>query len=122
MEDVADPVALERGVLDVDARVSHAAKTTLDDAALPSSSAPPSGAPADAAQPRPGSASADALRNVAAVRAWKAFAVWRVRSAEEAGAEGVMHDGFGAADGMGRGGRERVATLFYLRACCVDGS
>ena len=85
----------------VDGRVSYADKAALELATLPSSNAT-------------GTAESDeALRNAIAVRAWKAFRVWRTR-------EGDLDElqGFG----LERGGRERLATLFYLRGYCAGGS
>ncbi|KAI0692695.1 hypothetical protein C8T65DRAFT_669342 [Cerioporus squamosus] len=90
MDDIADPVALERGVLDVDGR---------DVAACPNALTP-AGAPSEE------------LKNMIAVRAWKAFTLWRWR--EE------MRDQIDDQLLQERGARERVATLFYLRGC-VDG-
>ena len=101
IDDLADPIALERGVLDVDGRVSYAEKAALELATLPSSNATRT------------AESDEALRNAIAVRAWKAFRVWRTR-------EGDLDElqGFG----LERGGRERLATLFYLRGYCAGGS
>ncbi|RPD72958.1 hypothetical protein L226DRAFT_553923 [Lentinus tigrinus ALCF2SS1-7] len=96
MDDIADPVALERGVLDVDGRVSNSRKYEQDVAACPHALTP-QGAPSDE------------LKNSIAVRAWKAFTLWRWR--EE------MRDQLDAQLLQERGARERVATLFYLRGC-----
>ncbi|KAJ2985208.1 hypothetical protein NUW54_g10226 [Trametes sanguinea] len=54
------------------------------------------------------------VKNVIAVRAWKSFTVWRWRDEMRGETElQIVQE---------RGGRERVATLFYLRGCCLDGS
>ena len=90
--DIYNPTALERGVLDVDARVSASDKFAQDADACPG-----------AAVPSP------ALKNAIVVRAWKAFTVWRWPDDVFAGAEAEMQHA------EERGGRERVATLFYLR-------
>ncbi|RDX40627.1 hypothetical protein OH76DRAFT_1450598 [Lentinus brumalis] len=81
MDGIADPVALERGVLDVDGRVSSSSKYEQD--------------------------------NMIAVRAWKAFTLWRWRD--------EMRNQVDAQLLQERGARERVATLFYLRGC-ADGT
>ncbi|KAI0740462.1 Asx homology domain-containing protein [Earliella scabrosa] len=94
MESISDPVALERGVLDVHSRVSSSDKFAHD-AATCASPYTPSGAPSEE------------LRNVIAVRAWKAFTVWRWPDEIREQVEMQL--------GHERGGRERVATLFYLR-------
>ena len=96
MDDIADPIALERGVLDVDGRVSSPRKYEQDVAACPNALTP-TGAPSDE------------LKNLIAVRAWKAFTLWRWR--EE------VRDQVEAQLLQERGARERVATLFYLRGC-----
>ncbi|OSD00305.1 hypothetical protein PYCCODRAFT_1437436 [Trametes coccinea BRFM310] len=101
IEDIADPVALERGVLDVDGRVRPSDKYEQDVAAV---SGPPRG-PAKEQEP---------LKNVIAMRAWKSFTVWRWREEMRGETElQIVQE---------RGGRERVATLFYLRGCCLSGS
>ena len=94
MENISDPVALERGVLDVHGRVSSSDKFAHD-AATCATPYTPSGAPSEE------------LRNVIAVRAWKAFTVWRWPDEIREQVEMQL--------GHERGGRERVATLFYLR-------
>ena len=96
MDDIADPIALERGVLDVDGRVSSTRKYEQDVAACPNALTP-TGAPSEV------------LKNLIAVRAWKAFTLWRWR--EE------VRDQVEAQLLQERGARERVATLFYLRGC-----
>lgn len=97
MTDIVDPIALERGVLDVDGRVRASDKYELDAAACTNDLST--------------SMAGDAIRNLIAVRAWKSFAVWRRR--EE------MGERVGFESAQVRGGRERVATLFYLRGCCA---
>ena len=94
MDDIADPIALERGVLDVDGRVSSPRKYEQDVAACPNALTA-TGAPSEE------------LQDLIAVRAWKAVTLWRWR--EE------MRDQVEAQ--LLRGARERVATLFYLRGC-----
>ena len=96
MDDIADPIALERGVLDVDGRVSSPRKYEQDVAACPNALTA-TGAPSEE------------LKDLIAVRAWKAFTLWRWR--EE------MRDQVEAQLLQERGARERVATLFYLRGC-----
>ncbi|KAI0764148.1 Asx homology domain-containing protein [Trametes elegans] len=84
IEAVTDPLALERGVLDVDGRVrATGAGTTVS-------------------------------QNDARVRAWKAFTVWRWREEVRDHSELQLL--------QERGGREKVATLFYLRGCCSSNS
>ena len=100
IEDIADPVALERGALDVDGRVSYSDKYEDDAASCPVTQTQSGGVP-------------DELRNSIAVRAWKSFTVWRWR--EEMLSQMEMQIV------QERGGRERVATLFYLRGCCTNG-
>lgn len=100
MDDIADPVALERGVLDVDGRVSSSSKYEQDVAACPNALTP-------------GGAPSDELKNMIAVRAWKAFTLWRWRD--------EMRNQVDAQLLQERGARERVATLFYLRGC-ADGT
>ncbi|PIL34284.1 hypothetical protein GSI_03059 [Ganoderma sinense ZZ0214-1] len=100
IEDIADPVALERGVLDVDGRVSYSDKYEDDTASCPETHTQSGGVP-------------DELRNAIAVRAWKSFTVWRWREEMQGQVEMQLV--------QERGGRERVATLFYLRGCCANG-
>ncbi|KAI0364637.1 hypothetical protein BV20DRAFT_974200 [Pilatotrama ljubarskyi] len=97
IEDIADPVALERGVLDVDGRVRSSDKYAQDAASCAAPTSPSGGPSAE-------------LANLIAVRAWKGFTVWRWREEmrDEAQLQALQE----------RGGRERVATLFYLRGCC----
>ncbi|KAI0328966.1 hypothetical protein GY45DRAFT_1325670 [Cubamyces sp. BRFM 1775] len=99
MEDVFDPVALERGVLDVDGRVRSADKYAQDLAACGRADA--SGGPTDE------------VKNMISVRAWKSFTVWRWQE--------HMRQQTDRQITQERGGRERVATLFYLRGCCLSG-
>ncbi len=100
IEDIADPVALERGVLDVDGRVAYSDKYEDDSASCPAAQTQAGGVPEE-------------LRNAIAVRAWKSFTVWRWRDEvlERVEMQLVQE----------RGARERVATLFYLRGCCANG-
>ncbi|KAI0743588.1 Asx homology domain-containing protein [Daedaleopsis nitida] len=91
---IADPTALERGVLDVDGRVSVSDKFAQDEAECPDPYTL-TGAPSAR------------LKNDVAVRAWKAFTVWRWRDEVRERVELQV--------GQERGARERVATLFYLR-------
>ncbi|KAI9058924.1 hypothetical protein FKP32DRAFT_1596798 [Trametes sanguinea] len=101
IEDIADPVALERGVLDVDGRVRPSDKYEQDVASV-------SGRPGGPAEEQ------ERVKNVIAVRAWKSFTVWRWRDEMRGETElQIVQE---------RGGRERVATLFYLRGCRLDGS
>ncbi|GBE85771.1 hypothetical protein SCP_0802930 [Sparassis crispa] len=100
---IADPLALETGILDVDGRVSRADRYFTDDGNLHmhmnSSSAS-------------NSTSLGATEVTSASRAWKAFVVWRWR--EE------MRNNIEMQALQERGGRERAGTLFYLRAYCHD--
>ncbi|CDO75926.1 hypothetical protein BN946_scf184873.g15 [Trametes cinnabarina] len=99
--DVADPVALERGVLDVDGRVRPSDKYEQDAAAVAAATGPS----ADPAEVQ------GQVKNLIAVKAWKSFTLWRWREEMKNQTElQVVQE---------RGGRERVATLFYLRSCCV---
>ncbi|KAM5540014.1 hypothetical protein V8D89_006154 [Ganoderma adspersum] len=100
IEDIADPVALERGVLDVDGRVSYSDKYEDDAASCPVTQTQLGGVP-------------DELRNSIAVRAWKSFTVWRWREEMQGQVEMQLV--------QERGARERVATLFYLRGCYTNG-
>ncbi|TBU54808.1 hypothetical protein BD310DRAFT_827287 [Dichomitus squalens] len=100
IEDIADPVALERGVLDVDGRVSYSDKYE-DDAAY-------CHAPINQLD-----GVSEQLKNAIAVRAWKSFTVWRWCGDMEGQIEMQLV--------QEKGGRERVATLFYLRGCCTSG-
>ncbi|KAI1788565.1 Asx homology domain-containing protein [Ganoderma leucocontextum] len=99
IEDIADPVALERGVLDVDGRVSYADKYEDDTSSCPATHTQSGGVPEE-------------LRNAIAVRAWKSFTVWRWREEMQGQVEMQLV--------QERGARERVATLFYLRGCCTN--
>ncbi|KAI0350306.1 hypothetical protein OH77DRAFT_1431176 [Trametes cingulata] len=99
MEDITDPVALERGILDVDGRVRSSDKYTQDAASCTAPTSP-SGGPSEE------------LTNLIAMRAWKAFTVWKWR-------EGMRDEVQMLQE---RGGREKLATLFYLRGCCSSGS
>ncbi|KAH9939757.1 uncharacterized protein BXZ73DRAFT_88929 [Epithele typhae] len=148
LADVTDVIALERGLLDVDARVSHAAKMAADRAPFPALTSPPSGFAPGPAFALPGSArhagatthAEDAVRAAEAemkasiaTRAWKAFTVYR-RSSDSSSAASAMEGVeippelalemglLGDGTGNDRGGRGRVATLFYLRGCCAGGS
>ncbi|KAI8995224.1 Asx homology domain-containing protein [Trametes punicea] len=100
MGDIADPVALERGVLDVQGRVRPSDKYAQDLVESGSACAP--GEPSQE------------IKNAIVVRAWKSFTVWRWK-------EG-MRDQTELQVVRERGGREKVATLFYLRACCSSSS
>lgn len=91
MDDIFDPVALERGILDVDGRVNSSAKFARD-TAMCTTPYTSTGIPSDG------------LKNLVAVRSWKAFTVWRMSD--------EVHE---EQSGRERGGREKVATLFYLR-------
>ncbi|KAI0631552.1 Asx homology domain-containing protein [Trametes polyzona] len=92
---VTDVVALERGVIDVDGRIRPSDKYAHDVAAC-------------TIPPPPGGVTEE-MQNMIEVRAWKSFTVWRWR--EE------MRDQTELQGVQDRGGRERIATLFYLRGC-----
>ncbi|KAI0665582.1 hypothetical protein C8Q78DRAFT_986076 [Trametes maxima] len=103
--DVSDPVALERAVLDTDGRVRSADKYEQDVAAAATTA--PLGSPGFQ----------DEVVNLIAVRGWKSFTVWRWREEYRASGETVL-----PMEQQERGGREKVATLFYLRGCCLSAS
>lgn len=102
IQDVADPVALERGILDVDERVRSAEKYAQDAADC---TGPPTSV---------SGAVSDELRALITIRAWKAFTVWRWRDEVRGQAE--------LQQIQERGGRERVATMFHLRGCYISTS
>jgi len=84
IEDIADPVVLEDGLLDIDGRVRRAER-------------------------HPATADAHTTSNTS----WKSFTVWRWRD--------EMRDEAETQSLQERGGRERVGSLFYLRAYCSAG-
>ena len=101
IEDIADPIALERGVLDVDGRVSYSEKYEDDATSFSAPLRQSSGVP-------------EKLKNDIAVRAWKSFTVWRWSEDLQGQIEMQLV--------QERGGREKVAMLYYLRGCCTSGS
>ncbi|KAI0643249.1 hypothetical protein C8Q79DRAFT_928435 [Trametes meyenii] len=103
---VSDPVALERAVLDSDGRIRSADKYEHDVAACTTASPLSPGFQ-------------DEVANVIAVRGWKSFTVWRWREEHRAGGgDGMLP----IMEQQERAGREKVATLFYLRGCCLSAS